>query len=86
MHFHMIHGLRADQAIKGCAEKEQGNGVHGEGLNSPVHEEGKQDGFSTFAGLNDLCKINLDHDGVHHKKQAEGNGDRDYRRFPNVNG
>ena len=79
-HFYVIHGIRADKCIKKGAEKEQGDAVHGKRLYGPVDKQGQEHRLAAFAGLDHLAEVDFDHDGIHHEKQADGNGDGHHRR------
>ena len=72
-----VDDLGTDELAKEHAEKHVGDGIHREWLDGPVDEERQSDGLHAFAGLDDLCKVDLHHDGVHHEEEADGyrNGD-----------
>ena len=50
------------------------------GLISQLMTRVKVDRFDGFARLDHLGKIDLHHDGIHHEKQADGDGNRHHRR------
>ena len=52
----------------------------------PVDEQGETYGLQVFPGLQDLAEVYLDHDRVHHEKQADGDGDGYNRRLVDRDG
>ena len=79
-HFNMVNGVRADKIIKQCTEKKDGDPVHRKRFDSPVDKQGQKNRFAAFAGLDDLIEVDFNHNGIHHKKQAAGDGNRHHRR------
>ena len=75
----MIHRFRPDESVKQGAQEKQGDGVHGKGFDGPVDEKGEKYRFSAFARLDHFAEIDLDHDGVHHEKETDGDGDGYHR-------
>jgi hypothetical protein len=71
---------------EGGSQEEEGDGVHGEGFDGPVDEEGKADGLEVLSGPEDIPEVDLHHDGIHHKEQADGYGDGDHGSAAGVDG
>ena len=81
---HQVGRLRADEPAEQHAEEEHGDGVHGERLDRPVHEQRQPHRLAALARLDHLGEVDLHHDGVHHEEQADGDGDGDHRRAVDV--
>ncbi len=69
-HLHDIRRVGADEPQKERPKKEDRDRVHREGLDGPVDEEREPDGFDAPAGLDHFAEVDLDHDRIHHEKEA----------------
>ena len=77
----VFHDLRPGQQIlEKDAEKQTGDGQHGEWLDAPVDEQGEQDRLGVAARFNDFTKVDLHHDGIHHEEEADRDGNGDHGR------